>query len=382
MFKYYLFLISISLLLLLPTGASHAEEAEKTEKVVVTGYGVNIDKAKENAIRNAVEQVIGIYVTSDTIVKNSQLVKDEILSFSGGYVTETKVISQKKDNDGLNIVQIEATVVSTKLRRKLESLNIAVKKVDGGSLFGESFSKIDAQRNGSEVLGKILAKYPQAAYKIEVGKLEIISTDQNKNTAKITIPLTIRWDDAFIDELKDVSSRVAKEEIKMADLVKFRDDYLYDTAKAKKARLLCFSRKAVIKGKRADVCEMIETDLLKNAFSKARIDEKNMFLSDAGGIPKLSFLIYFKDKDNDVIDSTTWIYGDKWDDSANMSKQNVVEDNSIGTLYSYFNFPLSFWYNQSHALLLTDGVYKKTIETEVDIESLRNAASVEVQIGK
>jgi hypothetical protein len=29
---------------------------------VITGIGVDIDKAKQNAIRNAVEQVIGTYV--------------------------------------------------------------------------------------------------------------------------------------------------------------------------------------------------------------------------------------------------------------------------------------------------------------------------------
>lgn len=86
MLKHHLQLIALSFLLILSTTVIHAEEPEKTEKVVATGYGVNADKAKENAVRNAVEQVIGTYVTSDTIVKNSQLVKDEILSFSGGYV--------------------------------------------------------------------------------------------------------------------------------------------------------------------------------------------------------------------------------------------------------------------------------------------------------
>lgn len=66
-----------------PTSLTYAEDAEKTEKVVVSGFGLNPEKAKENAIRNAVEQVIGAYVASESIVKNSQLLKDEILGNRG-----------------------------------------------------------------------------------------------------------------------------------------------------------------------------------------------------------------------------------------------------------------------------------------------------------
>lgn len=383
MLKHYIHLIALSFLLILSTTVCHAEEPEKTEKVVATGYGVNADKARENAVRNAVEQVIGTYVTSDTIVKNSQLVKDEILSFSGGYVKETWIISQKQDNDGLSVVQIEATVVSTKLRRKLESLNIATKQVDGGSLFGESFSKINAQKSGSEILGKILSKYPQAAYKIDVGRPEIKSTDQNKNTAKVAIPLTVRWDNAFIDELKDVSSKVAKEEVKLADLERLHNEYYAYSARGEGSRILCFSRKAVIKGGKADACEIIETELWKNAVSKGNIDVERHFINTGSGHHFMSFLIYFKDKDNNVLDSTTWTYGNYPRDYDTLEKHGLAwEARNKLERVSGVSYPLVFWSYTPHVLLLTDGVYNTVIETEVNVENLSNAASVEVQIGK
>lgn len=378
MLKHHLHLIALFILLILSTTVGHAEEPEKTEKVVATGYGVNADKAKENAVRNAVEQVIGTYVTSDTIVKNSQLVKDEVLSFSGGYVKETRVISQKQDNDGLSVVQIEATVVSTKLKRKLESLNIATKQVDGGSLFGESFSKINAQKSGSEILGKILSKYPQAAYKIDVGRPEIKSTDQNKNTAKVAIPLTVRWDDAFIDELKDVSSKVAKEELKMADMVKYDRDSLNH-----ENDMLCFSRKAIIKSGTAEVCELIERDLMNNAISKGKIDINRHFMQTGTVHHYMPFLIYFKDKDNNVLDSTTWTYPGSNDyDGFTRQGISLVKSIPLNGITSGPNYPNVLWSYTPHVLLLTDGVYNTVIETEVNVENLGNAASVEVQIGK
>lgn len=97
---------------------SYAAEPEKMAKVIATGVGIDLDKAKQNAIRNAVEQVIGTYVSSDTLVQNNQVIKDQILSYSGGYVKETKVLSEEKTDDGLFTTKIEALVISTKIRKK------------------------------------------------------------------------------------------------------------------------------------------------------------------------------------------------------------------------------------------------------------------------
>jgi hypothetical protein len=63
--------IMTALLMLTVNALAFAGEQEKTESVIVTGYGVDVDKARENAIKNAVQQVVGVYVASDTIVKNN-----------------------------------------------------------------------------------------------------------------------------------------------------------------------------------------------------------------------------------------------------------------------------------------------------------------------
>ncbi len=51
----------------------YSQEPEKIEKVIATGVGIDFEKAKQNAIRNAIEQVVGTYVTSDTMVKTAYL---------------------------------------------------------------------------------------------------------------------------------------------------------------------------------------------------------------------------------------------------------------------------------------------------------------------
>jgi len=215
----------VSILLLAQTAIynisiSSADELEKTEKVVVTGIGVDADKARQNAIRNAVEQVVGTYISSDTMVKDSALISDEILSYSSGYVKESRIISTDKD-DYLIKIKLEALVVTTKLKRKIQALNITVKKVDGNSLFGEAFSKATTAKSGNEQLLKILSKYPQAAYHTEIGKPEILSVNHDTNQAKVKINLKLNFDNDFISEFEAILKAVSYKQLANLDISKW-----------------------------------------------------------------------------------------------------------------------------------------------------------------
>lgn len=197
-----------------------AEDMEKNERVVVTGLGINADIARQNAIRNAVEQIVGTFVSSDTIVQNGALIKDEILSFSGGYVKEIRMLSTARDGDLIR-VKLEALVISTKLKKKIQALNISLKKVDGTSLFGEAFSKSENQKNTEAQLLNVLNKYPQAAYHLELGKPEIISVDHNTNKAQIKIKIVLTNDNDFINELESVLKAVCYKQLTDVDISKW-----------------------------------------------------------------------------------------------------------------------------------------------------------------
>lgn len=207
MFKKILLLVVAFLLAAAPM-ATRAEESERIEKVVSVGAGETADAARLDAIRNAVEQVIGTYVSSDTMVQNNALIKDEILSFSGGYVRDLRVVATER-GEGLFRTKIEASVVSTKLKRKIQALNIATKTVDGGSLFGEALSRVSAAKSGSELLAKAFSKYPQAAYRSEMGKPEITSVNHTTNMAKVKVNVKLSFDKEFLAELETVAKTVA-----------------------------------------------------------------------------------------------------------------------------------------------------------------------------
>jgi len=84
--------------------------AAEQPKIIVEGFGSTFDEALNDAQRNAIEQVCGITITSETIVNNYELQKDPILVNANIYVKDYKVLNENQDDSGGWVVKIEAIV--------------------------------------------------------------------------------------------------------------------------------------------------------------------------------------------------------------------------------------------------------------------------------
>jgi|GEM_PF-7012960 len=100
-------------------------------KVVVTtgvgSLGAGTDKAKArdeavtDACRRAVEEGVGLFVKSDTLVKNSQLIEDNIYTKSKGYIKSYRVVKEGVKDD-LYRVTVEATVLLSIIEKDLDGV--------------------------------------------------------------------------------------------------------------------------------------------------------------------------------------------------------------------------------------------------------------------
>ena len=68
------------------------------------------EKALDEAKRMAVEKAMGTTIESRTAVENYQVIKDQILSRSAGYLKDLKILEEKKTELGTYEVNIEADV--------------------------------------------------------------------------------------------------------------------------------------------------------------------------------------------------------------------------------------------------------------------------------
>ena len=67
---------------------------EKEITLIVSGDGVNKEKATMTALRSAIEQAFGAFVSSNTKLLNDDLVKDEIVTISSGNIKKYEYLSE------------------------------------------------------------------------------------------------------------------------------------------------------------------------------------------------------------------------------------------------------------------------------------------------
>lgn len=77
------------------------KSSDKDEiSLTVTSDGLTKDDAIKNALRTAIEQAYGAFVSANTTILNDELVRDEIVTVSNGSIKEYKILSEYEKADG------------------------------------------------------------------------------------------------------------------------------------------------------------------------------------------------------------------------------------------------------------------------------------------
>jgi len=135
-----------------------AADQSKTMTVEAKGSGKTKDEALKDAFREAVRKVVGAVVDAETLVKNDQIISDQVLTYSDGFVPKFESVSETTE-DGLVHVTIRATVERRSVVAKLKAANITT-KVEGENLFAEVVTSLDAEKDARDLLAKAFEGYP------------------------------------------------------------------------------------------------------------------------------------------------------------------------------------------------------------------------------
>ncbi|HWG85880.1 MAG TPA: hypothetical protein VNT60_10415 [Deinococcales bacterium] len=83
--------------------------------------------ALDDALRNAVETGVGIFLSSETQTKNYELISDTILKKAAGFARLDQIVSEGATPDGRYVVRVRATVqgqaIATSLRAIIKNFN-------------------------------------------------------------------------------------------------------------------------------------------------------------------------------------------------------------------------------------------------------------------
>ena len=117
---------------LVPLSIVAAASGEAARQVIATGVADgkssrSRDEALNDALRKAVEQGVGTFVTTELTVEQQRLVEDRIYTESRGYIQRYEILEEGADED-LYEVKISALVKMGKLAGDLQSIGILIRK--------------------------------------------------------------------------------------------------------------------------------------------------------------------------------------------------------------------------------------------------------------
>lgn len=105
----------------------------KNVTLVVSGQGKTQEEAKQNALRSAIEQAFGTFVSSRTEILNDELIKDQIVSVANGNIQKFEVLSSLYlEEQTLHLVTLNAIVSIDKLTSFVQSKGYNDISFDGG----------------------------------------------------------------------------------------------------------------------------------------------------------------------------------------------------------------------------------------------------------
>lgn len=157
--------------------------AQQTDEVtlVVSADGPTKDEATKTALRSAIEQAYGTFVSANTTILNDELVKDEIVTISNGNIKNYSEVSSNAMPDGKFFVTLKATVSISKLVSYAQSKGAETEFA--GSTFGMNMKMKELNKKNEEIAlnnlaDQVLALYPSAfSYQLLVGEPKLIDDD-------------------------------------------------------------------------------------------------------------------------------------------------------------------------------------------------------------
>ena len=131
--KFWAIFFSVMFFSFLPCAGSQETDKEVTvsgESLITNG---NIPEARNHAIHDALTQAvqagIGVYINATTVVENAELIEDKILSESQGYITSYNVLTEETIDTRYRVT-VKAVVAIDAIKDELTGLGLLKYEMD------------------------------------------------------------------------------------------------------------------------------------------------------------------------------------------------------------------------------------------------------------
>jgi hypothetical protein len=166
---------------------------DKTVALVVSGQGKTQDEARQTALRSAIEQAFGTFISSKAQILNDSLIKDEIVSVANGNIQKFEIISEVQISNGIYATTLKATVSINKLTSFVESKGVVVEFK--GSLFAFNVNQqILNEKNeikAVEDLCNVITKLSDASFEYSIKVSDPVAVNASNENWRIPMYVSV-----------------------------------------------------------------------------------------------------------------------------------------------------------------------------------------------
>lgn len=205
------------------TNRTDGSSATNTNEVtlVVSGDGETKDKAINTALRSAIEQAYGTFVSANTTIVNDEMTKDEIVTISNGNIKGYKELSSIMSG-GKTAVTLEATVSVSNLITYAQSKGASAEFA--GATFARNVKMKELyKQNETKALDNLLTQVKEllpSCYDLEISSVGEPKESENfPNNYELEMVVSFIPNEnaqtlskTFLETLKGLSERLSKKE--------------------------------------------------------------------------------------------------------------------------------------------------------------------------
>lgn len=180
------------------------KDTQKVYFVQIESTAATAAQAREEGFRLAVRQAVGTLIVAETEVKNQQLVRNDIIQYSSGYIQDFKIISESQVGSMTRVV-MDVWVSDSKIADRLLNVSKADGTIDGEKSAVQFRSNLNQIESGDKLLQLVLNDFPTKAFDIKVGKSTVTMPSRG---IQIQIPVNISWNKEYISSLTEVLEKI------------------------------------------------------------------------------------------------------------------------------------------------------------------------------
>lgn len=173
--------------------------AQNEVSLTVIGEGKTKEEAKYNALRSALEQAFGTFISSNTQILNDELIKDEIVSVSSGNIEEFEIKTEVQLPDGTFSNVVDVTVSVVKLKSFFENKGIKVDVQGGAFAVNIRIQKLNESNEVTTIKNMLqtVKKIAQSSYDYTLSVSEPQESDMFKNYYMVDLEVIARLNKNF-----------------------------------------------------------------------------------------------------------------------------------------------------------------------------------------